>query len=167
MPCIFLGVEFVVRLKHIAFEVPLPVVSRFAPLHKVAFREVRSEGSGSCAEIVMEHVNAVVAQLRAVGSMVLGAIVLATIERVFLAPVEDDIVVEDIFHLCVVVVFAVGEVCFVAHSVKTGSAVEAVANEAIAHRAVLSAPLRGVGAAALLVLGVVESLADDAPLYGG
>ena len=87
--------------------------------------------------------------------MVLGSIVLAAVERVFLAPVENHIVVEHIVHLHIVVVLAVGEVCLVAHTIEPRRAVQAVADKAVAHRPMLATPLCSVGAGTLLVLRVV------------
>ena len=167
MPSGFLRVELVIRLKHVAFQIPLPIVSCLAALHEIAFRQVYRQRGGSCAKVVMKHINAIVAQRSAIGIVVLGAVVLAAVERVLLSPIENHIVVEHIVHLCIVVMLAVGEVCLIAHTVEPRRAVQAVTDQAVAHRAVLPAPLRGIGAAAFLMLRVVEPLADDAPLHRG
>ena len=42
-----------------------------------------------------------------------------------------------------------------------------IGDERVVHGAMFAAPLGGIGTCALGVLGVVETFADDAPLYGG
>ena len=53
------------------------------------------------------------------------------------------------------------------HTIESWRARVAVGDERVVHRGVLAAPLGGIGTRTLGVLGIIETLANDAPLDGG
>ena len=84
-----------VELELVAAEIPLAVAVGLVvvALCKVAGAADVLLGDGTGAVVVVDHIHAVVTQVfAAVGAIVDGLVVLATVGRVGLAPVEDDVV---------------------------------------------------------------------------
>ena len=144
------GCPLAAELKHVAAEVPLANTIAIGSSHEIAAARGVVLGGGPRPEVVVNHVGAVVA--------VAALVVLAAIDAVGLAPVVDDVVDKLIVHMAVV---GAGT-----HAVEARRAVVAAGKEAVVQRAVLATPLGGIGACALAVARVVESLGEDAPLHG-
>ena len=146
------------QLELIAVEVPLShlidVVARCRDEVTLGFGTLL--GGGPRTVVVVNHVDAVVGRRLRRG-------VLAAVDAVVAAPVEDDVVGKLIVHVQVVL----QRFRLVTDTVEARRAAHGVGYETVVHGTVFATPLHAVGAFALDILRVVESLGRDAPLHGG
>ena len=101
----------------------------------------------------------------AISVVIFGGVVLAAIERISLAPIENHIIDELIVHLCIVIAFAVCKVRLIPHTIETRGTTDTIRNKTMVHSGMLSSPLRGIGTLPFVVFRIVESFTNNRPLH--